>query len=122
MAFSDWSTTASANAFVGGVAIGEGCPPSNLNNMGREMMAQLRSAFAPGLKDFFVCADTTAARVKLGAMSAAGGEVGGNITRKDAGSHIYHTNAAFGSGRIFFTAPDAPDPTSLAGDIWITGA
>lgn len=41
MAVSDWSTTAASNTTVGPVNIAEGCPAGNMNNMGREMMAQI---------------------------------------------------------------------------------
>lgn len=39
----DWSTTAADNTDVGGINIGEDCPPSNINNGMREMMAQLKT-------------------------------------------------------------------------------
>lgn len=122
MAFSDWNTTASLNITVGGISIAENCPPSNINNAMREMMAELRGAFNPALDPFNAAASLAAARSALGALGSAGGTVTGNITRDTAGPHLYHTNAAFGSGRVFFTAVGAPDPTSLAGDIWITGS
>lgn len=41
MAVADWSTTAADNTTVGPVNIAEGCPAGNMNNMGREMMAQI---------------------------------------------------------------------------------
>jgi hypothetical protein len=40
--FLDWDTTAVNNSDIGGINIAEGCPPSNINNAIREMMAQLR--------------------------------------------------------------------------------
>lgn len=40
--FLDWDTTANNNSDIGGINIAEGCPPSNINNAIREMMAQLR--------------------------------------------------------------------------------
>lgn len=53
------------------------------------------------------------------ALPLVGGTVTGNIVRSGAGAHIYHNDAALTSGRIFITAADAADPTSLAGDIWL---
>lgn len=38
----DWSTTAANNTDVGGVNIGEGCPPSGINNAIRTVMAQVK--------------------------------------------------------------------------------
>ena len=55
-------------------------------------------------------------------IPAIGGNVSGNIMRLSAGPHIYHTDAAYGSGRIFVTDHDGADPTSLAGDLWIKRA
>ncbi|MDC9808415.1 hypothetical protein [Rhizobium binxianense] len=40
--FLSWSATANENTDVGGVFIGEGCPPSNMNNSDRTIMAILR--------------------------------------------------------------------------------
>lgn len=119
MSFADWSTTAASNTTVGGVSIAEGCPASNLNNAERQIMAELRAAIAPALDAFLASTTLSAALTALGALAAVGGEVTGNIVRHSAGPHLYHTNAAFGSGRVFYTAAGASDPTSLAGDIWI---
>ncbi|MBY3344901.1 hypothetical protein [Rhizobium laguerreae] len=47
--FLSWSTTAGANTDVGGVYIGEGCPPSNMNNSDRTIMAILRRDLDNGL-------------------------------------------------------------------------
>lgn len=55
-------------------------------------------------------------------LPAAGGAVTGNITRQGAGPHLYHTDGAFTSGRVFLTNHDAADPTSLPGDIWLKRA
>ena len=52
-------------------------------------------------------------------VPAAGGNVTGNIIRQASGAHTYHTDATFTSGRIFKTASDAADPTTLPGDIWL---
>jgi len=41
----DWSTNAPENTEVGGVFIGEQCPPGNLNNMGRAIMAEAKAKF-----------------------------------------------------------------------------
>lgn len=54
------------------------------------------------------------------ALPLTGGTVTGNIIRGAAGAHTYHANALMTSGRIFLTADDAADPTSLPGDIWLT--
>ncbi len=40
--FLSWSATSAANTDVGGVFIGEGCPPSNMNDSDRTIMAILR--------------------------------------------------------------------------------
>lgn len=49
MSFSDWSTTNSENTSVGPVNIAERCPPGNLNDAIREVMAEMRSAINPSL-------------------------------------------------------------------------
>lgn len=40
---SDWSSTAASNTDVGGINIGEGMSPSDVNNAMREMMAELKN-------------------------------------------------------------------------------
>lgn len=45
MAVSDWSTDANANTTVGGIAIGENCPPGNLNDGERHIMAEAKAKF-----------------------------------------------------------------------------
>lgn len=119
LAVSDWSTNPALNTTVGGVSIAEGCPAANVNNAERAIMAEMRAAIAPAMDAFLASATLADALAALGALSVAGGEVTGNIVRHSAGPHLYHTNAAFGSGRLFYTAAGASDPTSLAGDIWI---
>lgn len=47
--FQQWSTTANSNTDVGGINIAEGCPPSNINNAIREIMAQLATGVDPGI-------------------------------------------------------------------------
>jgi hypothetical protein len=56
----DWSTTAADNTTVGPVNIAEGCPAANMNNMGREIMAQIAS-WRDGLPSTFQPADATLA-------------------------------------------------------------
>lgn len=66
--------------------------------------------------------DSAALKAVVGipdALSTAGGDVSGNITRVNAGPHLYHTSRAMTSGRVFVTSATAADPTSLPGDIWI---
>ncbi|ASR06915.1 hypothetical protein CHY08_07160 [Rhizobium leguminosarum bv. viciae] len=41
--FLEWDTNANLNTDVGGININEGCPPSNINNSEREIMAQLKA-------------------------------------------------------------------------------
>lgn len=45
MSTADWSTTASNNTTVGGVNIAENCPPANVNNGIRAVMAEAKAKF-----------------------------------------------------------------------------
>lgn len=47
--FLDWSTTPNSNDNVGGINIAEGCPPSNINDSIRTVMAQLRNDLDNGV-------------------------------------------------------------------------
>jgi len=122
MAFSSWSTDNASNVTVGGISIAENCPAANVNNAIREVMAEVRAAFNPALDPFQASTTVAGARTALGALYNAGDTITGNLVRGSAGPHLYHTNASFTSGRVFFTAVGAGDPTSQPGDIWITGS
>lgn len=51
-------------------------------------------------------------------IPAAGGMTTGNITRSGAGSHLYHVNTGYASGRVY--GPEyTTDPTSQPGDVWL---
>ncbi len=120
MAFSDYSTNADQNTTVGSVFIGENCPPGNLNNGIRQVMADLRAAFSRALGSFFASNTLADARTALKVVGTEGGEqMTANLTRQGAGPHLYHATATFSSGRVFVTAAGAADPTSQPGDIWI---
>lgn len=45
MAVADWSTTPNSNQYVGGVFIGENCPPGNVNDAERTIMAEAKAKF-----------------------------------------------------------------------------
>lgn len=45
MPVSSWSTNPDLNTSVGGVFIGENCPPSNVNNGERQIMAEAKAKF-----------------------------------------------------------------------------
>lgn len=123
IAFSDWSTTPAANTTVGDVNIGENCPPGNLNNGIRTVMAQLRAAFNAALSSFFSANTLADARSALKVAGTEGTEpMTGNLVRQGAGPHLYHATGTFTSGRVFVTVAGAADPTSLPGDIWIQTA
>lgn len=63
--------------------------------------------------------DAVNAIVALGGLPTTGGTVTGNITRSGNGVHLYWNAAGQTSGRVFITASGDPDPTSVAGDIWM---
>lgn len=122
MSFSNWYPDNASNTTVGTISIAENCPAANVNNAIREVMAELRVAFNPALDPFHASANLGIARTNLGALSNTGDTISGNLQRLSAGPHLYHNTSSFGSGRVYYTAVGAPDPTSVAGDIWITGS
>lgn len=72
MAVSDWSTTAALNTTVGPVNIAEGCPAANMNNMGREIMAQVKQ-FSDGLPGAYQGRDQTL--IALSALATAANQL-----------------------------------------------
>lgn len=75
MPFSDYSTTAGSNSTASGVNIAEGCPPSNVNNAIRAVMADLRTAINPVMDSFLASTSLTQARTALG---VSGGSTSNN--------------------------------------------
>jgi microcystin-dependent protein len=67
MALADWSTTAASNALVLGTNIGEGCPPGNVNDAIRKLMADVATGVNVSLLGTFLSSTTLAqARTALG--------------------------------------------------------
>ena len=102
---------------------------------GEFVVAAAPASFDPALDDFLQgddplpianggTASTNApdALTALAALPLAGGTVTGNITRSTKGVHLYFNTAAMANGGVFLTVDSDPDPTTLAGQIWMTYA
>lgn len=68
MTFSTWSGTASNNTSINSVNIAENCPAGNTNDMGRQIMADMRNAISPFAETILDDVDAAAVR---GTISAA---------------------------------------------------
>ena len=108
MAVQDWAATASANTSIDGINIGEGCPPGNMNGMGRAIMASVR-----------VMWDNMPNTANL--MPKAGGVFSGTQpTYSGRGAYLHHNSSALTSGRVFVQASGGATPSGmLPGDILI---
>lgn len=102
--FSDWSTTASSNATVAGINIAEGCPPANINNALREIMAAAKTQDNNK-------ADGTLYVLKSSSVLSTDAKVTGR------GAALHHNNAANTSGKVFVQASGSPAPAMADGDI-----
>ncbi len=99
MAFSDYSTNPSVNVTIAGVNVGEFCPPGNLNDAIRQLMADGKalSLTIPDVSSF---------------MGKGGGVFTGDISRQGRGGYLHHANNAFTDGRVFFLPRGSPRPSS----------
>lgn len=106
MAYTDWSTTASANVTVNGFNIAEGCPPGNTNNGLREIMAGVAQ-----LNEDLPETD--------GFMTKVGGTFSGLQPRyASSGPYLFHDDNSLTSGRISVLVDGSENPASpSAGDI-----
>jgi len=77
---SEYSSTAGDNTDIGGINIGEGCPPSNINDSIREQMSQLKE-FLDGTSGDTI---TTAKIVATTAEILSGVDVTGTATFNNA--------------------------------------
>lgn len=77
MAVKDWSTTAASNAAIDAINIAEGCPPSNINNAIRALMASVVQGDwgASAIKLDNVVESTTDAGVTLDSVELKDGNV-----------------------------------------------
>jgi hypothetical protein len=66
VSFADWETVAANNSTALGVNIAEGCPPSNVNNAIRAVMADVRTAINPVMDSFLSSTSLSSARSALG--------------------------------------------------------
>lgn len=88
MPVSSYSTTAASNTSVGGTNIGEGCPPGNVNDGLRAIMADIASWYA----SFSVPTITTTGNASIGGdVTAAGaGKVYGTFRTTRSGNESAH--------------------------------
>lgn len=105
MPFPDYSTTPSLNVTIGGVNVGENCPPGNLNNAIRTLAA-----------DGKILANQVAT-ITTG-MPVGGGTFTGDITRQGRGGYLHHNSGALASGRIFVQPTGGSAPAMSPGD-WL---
>ena len=101
--FSDWSATASSNTTVAGINIAEGCPPGNINNAVREIMAAAKTQ------------DTNKADGTL-YVTKASSVLSTDAIATGRGAVLHHNNAANASGKIIIQASGTA-PTMANGDI-----
>ena len=98
---SEWSSSASANTDINGININEGCPPSTLNNMGRELMSQIKNWQDGSSGD---------SATNSGTFTSSGTlAITGNVTLDGASgtSGQYLTSAGSGNTPTWVTPPTA---------------
>jgi len=102
MAVSDYSTTPGSNGTISGINIAEGCPPANINNAIRQIMADVKGAF-------------DAVPDVSGKLNAAGGVfTGTQPIYTGRGAYLHHNDSANASGRIYILADGSALPASPA--------
>jgi microcystin-dependent protein len=118
MAIADWSGTPASNATALGVNIGEGCPPSNVNDAMRKIMADVANGINISTLGTFL-ASTTLAQAR-DALGVSGGTTSANnffglthtagyVPQMAASDTWTLTNALVPTGSIFmFGAATAP--------------
>ena len=81
MAVKDWSTTASSNTAIDGINVNEGCPPSNINNAIRALMASVVQGDwgAAAIKLDNIAESTAAAGVTIDGVTLKDGAIAGYL-------------------------------------------
>ena len=101
MAFSDYSTTPSANTSIAGINIAENCPAANVNNALRQLAADGKTL------NNVVNAITTG-------MPIGGGTFTGAIYFTGAGAFRYNVDSTLISGRDYHLVEGSSRPSSPA--------
>ena len=102
---SEWDSNASGNTDINGININEGCPPSTLNNMGRELMSQIKnwqdgsSGDSATNSGTFTSSGTLAITGNV-TLDGAAGTSGQYLTSAGTGTPTWTTLTAFVSGMI----------------------
>jgi hypothetical protein len=106
MAVQDWFTDPALNVSIDGVNIGEGCPPANVNDMGRRIMAATRVMY-----------DNLP--VVTGKVNASAGVFSGTQPiYTGRGAYLHANDSANASGRVYYLVDGSPNPASPAnGDV-----
>lgn len=106
MAVSDYSETPGSNNTISGINIAEGCPPANLNNAIRQMMADL-AALLDDLPD-----TSTFMPKSSGTFS------GTQPIYTGRGAYLHSNDSANVSGRVYYLTTGTALPTSPSnGDV-----
>ncbi len=100
--FHDYLTTPAGNTSLGGVSVAEGCPPGNLNNAIRQLMA-----------DGKALADEVSGIVP--GMPPSGGTFTGDIVRSGRGGYLNHASSALPDGRVYVLPEGAALPAGGEG-------
>jgi hypothetical protein len=108
---SDWSVTPASNLTVDGVSIAEACPPANINNALRSVMAGVRT---------FYDAQQTVNGTIAGFMPAAGGTFSGTQpVYVGEGAYLHNATNGFASGRVFYQAAGGSPPGGMQPGDWL---
>lgn len=102
-AFSEFSTTPSANTSAGGLNIAENCPAANVNDVIRFILSAGKELNA------LVAAISTSTL-----MPKSGGAFTGGITRSGGGAYHYFASSSLNGGATYVQASSAALPSSPA--------
>lgn len=107
MAVQDWSRDPALNSNIDGVNIAEGCPPGNMNDMGRRIMASVRVMF-----------DGLTGSSGGPYVAQTGGVFLTQPTFQGRGGFLHNNDASAVSGRVFVQPLGGTPPAGAAGD-WL---
>lgn len=102
---SEWDSNASGNTDINGININEGCPPSTLNNMGRELMSQVKNLVDGSSGDSLTNSGTLTSSGTLAitgnvTLDGTAGTSGQYLTSAGSGTPTWTTLTTFVSGMI----------------------
>lgn len=114
----EWDSNPDGNTDVGGISIAEGCPPGNVNNGMRMIMAQVKTYSEEVADDLAAKADTTAVTTAVAAVTTPPGHIDYFMRKTAPSGYVKANGETIGSAASGATLRANADTVNLYTVLW----